>query len=140
MATGDMARFVKIWDLRTFKLVNQFKVFKGPTNMCFSQTGLLALSLGNRTDIYKNVENQPEKYLRHDISDHCAVSSLQFCPFEDVLGIGHEKGFFSMLVPGSGEPNIDSLNPNPYQTKQQRKEYGVKKLLEKVIYFLIDST
>ncbi|KAF1741756.1 hypothetical protein MXB_1283, partial [Myxobolus squamalis] len=132
LATGDVSRFVKIWDLRTYKLLNHFRVSKSPLNMCFSQTGLLALSLGSRVDVYKNAGENPEKYLRHDIVGNHGIVDLKFCPFEDVLGIGHTNGFQSMIVPGAGEPNIDSLNPNPYQTKSQRREYGVKKLLEKI--------
>ena len=62
----------------------------------------------------------------------CSIKTVKFCPFEDILGLGHDKGFSSIVIPGSGEPNFDSLEANPYETVKQRREKEVHDLLEKV--------
>lgn len=100
--------------------------------MKFSQKNLLAVSFGNRVEVYKDPTKGELKYpyLKHQVFK--TVTELEFCPYEDVLGIGHGAGFSSVLVPGSGEPNFDALESNPYRTVKQRREAEVKMLLDKI--------
>ena len=66
------------------------------------------------------------------------LTSVRFCPFQDVLTIGHSGGLSSILVPGSGEPNFDSSEADPFENKRVRREREVKGLLDKV--FVIGLT
>ena len=51
--------------------------------------------------VWKNafVEKQQRPYMEHVIPGS-TVHSLQFCPYEDVLGVGHATGYTSLLIPG----------------------------------------
>jgi U3 small nucleolar RNA-associated protein 7 len=88
------------------------------------------------------LSKQAAPYLSHEMPGHM-LSSLYFAPFEDVLGIGHDRGFSSILVPGAGQANVDTLELNPFETTRQRQESEVKMLLEKVgessVYRMNDS-
>lgn len=141
MVTSGLDHLLNVWDLRTYKQLNSIKIKNGASSLAFSQKNLIAASLRNEIEIYKdyidytqdsNESNDYDKlvYLKHGVRSN--VQNVQFCPFEDVLGIGHSYGISSILVPGSGEPNFDALEANPYQSKNQRREWEVKALLEKV--------
>ena len=137
LATSATDRTVKIWDLRTYNCLHTYRLGAGAAHLKFSQTGLLGVAFGNKVEIYKNptVEKLEHPYMKHQVFKN--ITSLNYCPYEDVLGIGHGGGFSSMLVPGAGEPNFDALEANPYQTVKQRQESEVKSLLDKIAPELI---
>ncbi|KAL6082392.1 hypothetical protein STEG23_021547 [Scotinomys teguina] len=136
MATSGLDHQLKIFDLRgTFQPLSARTLPQGAGHLGFSQRGLLVAGMGDVVNIWAgqgkaSPPSLEQPYLTHRLSGH--VHGLQFCPFEDVLGVGHSGGFTSMLVPGSAEPNFDGLENNPYRSRKQRQEWEVKALLEKV--------
>lgn len=138
MATGGGDSKVKIFDLRMLKEVHAYQTFGGaPTCLDISQTGVLGVGHGChstfwRPEALKTKEKEP--YMKHEISGMGPLESLSFRPFEDVCGIGHQGGISSIVIPGSGEPNLDSMEhfTNPYMDAKQRRETEVRSLLEKL--------
>lgn len=133
LATSGLDKSVRIWDIRQLSGPTvEYHTRIAPNEIQISQKGLLALAMGNVCEIYKKpnliVNNSP--YLRQRCADY--VHGMQFCNYEDVLGVATKKGFESLLVPGSGEANFDALESNPFQTKSQRREYEVHALLDKI--------
>jgi U3 small nucleolar RNA-associated protein 7 len=53
-----------------------------------------------------------------------------------MLAIGHADGVSSILVPGSGEPNFDSAEADPFEGRNARRESVVRGLLHKVRHFI----
>ncbi|RWS08415.1 WD repeat-containing protein 46-like protein [Dinothrombium tinctorium] len=133
MATTGVDRSIKIWDVRNYQCLQSYKLRAIPNCLCFSQKNLLSVGIGNVVEVYKDCCTQvaEEPYIRHKL-ESSMISNVQFCNYEDVLGIGHRNGFVSILVPGSGEPNFDAYESNPFMTKSQRREMEVKQLLEKI--------
>lgn len=134
-ATASLDKSLKLWDARNLNgPIEEYKLRNPANNMSISHQGVLALGMGNMIEIYNNkiIDSTIEKkvYLRHKIPK--IISNLEFCPFEDVLGVAHATGFASLLIPGSGEPNFDAMEANPFQSKSQRKEAEVHALLGKV--------
>lgn len=139
MATSGVDAKLKIWDLRTYKTLHEYRTASnGAATLAFSQKKLLAASYRDVVEIYKDIYEEDTsstelpRYLVHRCPNGSSISSVRFCPYEDILGVGHDRGFTSLLVPGAGEPNFDTLEANPYQTKKQRKHAEVKQLLDKI--------
>ncbi|XP_061712038.1 WD repeat-containing protein 46 [Cydia pomonella] len=133
MATSGVDRSLKIYDIRNLDgPVQHYKLRSAPVDLTFSQKDMLAVGLDNVVEVYNNCCTQTtvKPYMRHRMAKN--ICNFKFCPYEDVLGIGTTKGFTSIIIPGSGEPNFDALESNPFQTKKQRKEAEVKALLEKI--------
>jgi U3 small nucleolar RNA-associated protein 7 len=135
MATAGVDGSLRIWDMRTYReALTTLNAGSRVASLDFSQNGLLAVGHGPRVTIWKDlISGAPDRvpYMNHLIPGQ-AVSTVQFCPFEDVLGIGHSAGFSSILIPGAGEANYDSFEANPFASVKQRREAEVRQLLEKL--------
>ncbi|XP_042304922.1 WD repeat-containing protein 46 isoform X2 [Sceloporus undulatus] len=137
MATSGVDRKLHLFDLRVFRRLHSLLLPTAAGHLDFSQRGLLGAACQEVVQVYKDVAAGPpsKPYLCHSLPR--PTHGLRFCPFEDVLGVGHGEGFASLLVPGAGEPNFDALESNPFRSKKQRQEWEVKALLEKVPFELI---
>ncbi|KAG8627297.1 hypothetical protein KVT40_004780 [Elsinoe batatas] len=140
VSTGQDMKMA-VWDIRTFKEIHSYTLRRPGTALSISDRNLTAVGWGTQTTIWKDLfvrsptDIPPPKPTSPYMSFPGAgspVQSLQWCPFEDVLGISHSAGFTSALVPGAGEPNYDALEANPYENAKQRQESEVKSLLNKL--------
>ena len=143
MVTGGADRQIKIWDLRKFQCTHSYFSIAGiPTSLDISQRNVLGVGHAGHATMWspeallKKVE---EPYMRHSVPACGPVETIRFRPFEDVCTIGHAKGIASIVIPGSGEPNLDTTeyNLNPFQDKKQRREAEVRGLLEKMDHSMI---
>ncbi|XP_032377255.1 WD repeat-containing protein 46 isoform X2 [Etheostoma spectabile] len=132
MVTSGMDKKLKVYDIRAFKPLKSYFLPAGASCLSLSQRGLLSAATGDIVQVYRDVWNTPvsKPYMTHRVQR--TIWGMNFCPFEDVLGVGHGEGFTSMLIPGAGEPNFDGLDANPYRSAKQRQEWEVKALLEKI--------
>jgi U3 small nucleolar RNA-associated protein 7 len=136
MATAGVDGSLRVWDLRTYReALTTLNAGSRVSSLDFSQRGVLAVGHGPRVTIWKDLltcEGAARvPYMNHLIPGQ-TITNVQFCPFEDVLGIGHSGGFSSIMIPGSGEANYDSFEANPFATVKQRREGEVRQLLEKL--------
>ncbi|CAB4490264.1 BING4CT-domain-containing protein [Rhizophagus irregularis] len=133
MATSGLDGQLKLWDIRTYKPLQQYYTRTPASSLSISQLGLLGVGWGPHVTIWKDafLTKQQSPYMNH-LQVGSQIQDIHFCPFDDVLGLGHSYGISSIIIPGSGEPNLDSLEANPYQSKKQRQEAEVHSLLDKI--------
>ncbi|KAF3121879.1 Small subunit (SSU) processome component [Orbilia oligospora] len=133
MATAGQESLVSIWDIRMYKKVHSYSTPIPAKSLHISDRGMLAIGWGSHTQVWKDAlrtkANSP--YLQHHTPAN-VVEDVRFCPFEDILGVGHAEGFESIIVPGAGEANYDALELNPFESKKQRQEAEVRLLLNKL--------
>ncbi|KAK9477142.1 WD40-repeat-containing domain protein [Lipomyces japonicus] len=133
MATTGADSQLKIWDVRTYKEVHSYYTPTPATSLDISDRGLLGVGWGPHVTVWKDAFKTKQKspYMTH-LNPGSTINDIRFCPFDDLLGLGHDEGFTSLIVPGAGEANFDALEVNPYETLQQRRENEVHGLLNKL--------
>ena len=138
MVTGGADSKVKIWDLRMYKETHSYHTWGGPpVSLDISQRGILGIGHGCHTSFWKSEAIKykvKDPYMNHSVPGCGPIETIRFRPFEDICGIGHQKGYSSIVIPGSGDPNLDTMeyNTNPFQDKKQRREAEVRALLDKL--------
>ncbi|GAA5907866.1 hypothetical protein JCM6882_004577 [Rhodosporidiobolus microsporus] len=138
MATASVDGTVKIWDTRKWAVLEEYGFKKTPKSIGWSQKGMLGIGWGNHVSVFNDLSRPsvsarapPPPYLTHTFPS-TPVHSLAFTPFDDTLTVGHSRGITSLLVPGAGEPNFDSLEADPFESKRRRREREVHQLLDKI--------
>ncbi|KAM9956305.1 hypothetical protein ACTFIR_003017 [Dictyostelium discoideum] len=138
LVTSGLDGMIKIFDLRnTYEEMHAFRTKFTPNSISLSHTNVLAVAGDKETYLWKNPfdTSVKEPYLIH--KNASMARNVQFCPFEDVLGIGTDNGFSSILVPGSGIANYDSMEADPFASKKMKREQDIKSLLEKIPHDMI---
>lgn len=139
MTTTGLDGSLKVWDARNWKSLASWTLKKPAKTTAWSQKGLLAVGWGAHVSIYADVgktESKKGAYM-NQLFPSQEVEQVQFCPFEDLLGVSHSSGFSQLIIPGAGEANFDSLEVDPFETKGRKKEREVRNLLDKIPFELI---
>ncbi|WEW57203.1 putative U3 small nucleolar RNA-associated protein 7 [Emydomyces testavorans] len=138
VSTGQDMRMA-IWDIRMFKEVHNYSVPQPGSTVSISDRGLAAVGWGTQVSVWKGLFDAAAASKQKVQSPYMAwggdgqrIENVRWCPYEDILGVSHNKGFSSLIVPGAGEPNFDASEANPYENVKQRQEAEVKTLLNKL--------
>lgn len=136
-ATAGMDGVVKVWDGRMWgKELRSFTMRNSISTINYSGRGLFAVGGKSGVSVFRDVAAADNTaattpYLTLPLPGLTA-HSIAFCPFDDVLAIGHNKGVSSLLVPGSGEANFDSAEADVFESYSRRREREVRSVMEKI--------
>ncbi|KAF9883562.1 Small subunit (SSU) processome component [Aspergillus nanangensis] len=138
VSTGQDMR-MNVWDIRMFREVHSYSCYQPGASVSISDRGLTAVGWGTQVSVWRGLfdaavadQGKVQSPYMAWGGDGQRIENLRWCPFEDVLGVTHDQGFASIIVPGAGEPNFDALEANPYENTRQRQEAEVQGLLHKL--------
>ncbi|KUL87829.1 hypothetical protein ZTR_03132 [Talaromyces verruculosus] len=138
VSTGQDMR-MNVWDIRMFKPVHSYSCYQPGSSVAISDRNLTAVGWGTQVSVWKGLFDAAATDTGKVQSPYMAwggdgqrIETVRWCPYEDILGVAHDKGFASIIVPGAGEANFDATEINPYETTKQRQEAEVKALLDKL--------
>ncbi|KAF7594091.1 Small subunit (SSU) processome component [Aspergillus hancockii] len=138
VSTGQDQK-MNVWDIRMFREVHSYSCYQPGASVAISDRGLTAVGWGTQVSVWRGLFDAAVADQGKVKSPYMAwggdgqrIENMRWCPFEDVLGVTHDKGFASIIVPGAGEPNFDALEANPYENTRQRQEAEVLGLLNKL--------
>jgi U3 small nucleolar RNA-associated protein 7 len=138
VSTGQDLK-MSVWDIRMFKEVNSYFTRTPASSVAISDRGLTAVGWGTQTSIWRGLFTKHALEQEKIQSPYMAwggegrkIERVKWCPFEDLLGVAHDQGFSSIIVPGAGEPNYDASEINPFENTKQRQEAEVRSLLNKL--------
>lgn len=139
MVSAGQDQRMAVWDVRMWKEVNNYTLHQPGSSIAISDRGLTAVGWGTQVSVWKGLFDkaaaEQEKVQRPYMSwggEGQRIEKVRWCPLEDILGVSHDQGFSSIIVPGAGEANYDALEINPYENAKQRQEAEVKSLLNKL--------
>ena len=141
MVTAGQDMRMSVWDVRMFKEVNNYELRRPGCSLAISHKDLVAIGWGTHATIWRGLFSKAASDIKQKKvqspylswgGEGNDIERIRWCPFEDVLGVGHSSGFSSILAPGAGEPNYDALEANPFETTKQRQEAEVQSLLNKI--------
>ncbi|KAI8634130.1 WD40-repeat-containing domain protein [Xylariaceae sp. FL1651] len=138
VTTGQDCKMA-VWDIRQFRVVNEYFTRQPASSVAISDRGVTAVGWGTQTTMWQGLFTKHAAKQTKVQSPYLTwggegrrVERVRWCPLEDVLGIGHDEGFSSIIVPGAGEPNMDVMEANPFETVKERQDTEVRSLLNKL--------